>query len=71
MSRIPELPGSIIPKNSEQDTWFRNHVASLCGLSHDRSVIHHPRSETGTYSSATSVSQEANLLASVPEISRD
>ncbi|KAH9043275.1 mRNA capping enzyme [Lactarius pseudohatsudake] len=36
MSRIPELPGNIVPKNSEQDTWLRNHVATLCGLNHDR-----------------------------------
>ncbi|KAH9180512.1 mRNA capping enzyme [Lactarius sanguifluus] len=49
MSRIPELPGNIVPKNSEQDTWLRNHVATLCGLNHDRD---------------TSGFQEVNLLAS-------
>ncbi|KAI0256658.1 mRNA capping enzyme [Lactifluus subvellereus] len=36
MSRIPDLPGNLVPKNSDQDIWFRNHVANLCGLNHDR-----------------------------------
>ncbi|KAI0005995.1 mRNA capping enzyme [Russula compacta] len=36
MSRIPDLPGKLIPKNSDQDHWLRKHVASLCGLNHDR-----------------------------------
>ncbi|KAI0306613.1 mRNA capping enzyme [Multifurca ochricompacta] len=36
MSRIPDLPGNLISKHSEQDIWLRTHVASLCGLNHDR-----------------------------------
>ncbi|KAF8275056.1 mRNA capping enzyme [Lactarius quietus] len=36
MSPIPELPGNIIPKNSEQGSWLRSHVAMLCNLNHDR-----------------------------------
>jgi len=36
MSRIPDLPGNPVPKNSDQDHWLRNHVAALCDLNHDR-----------------------------------
>ncbi|KAI9509344.1 mRNA capping enzyme [Russula earlei] len=36
MSRIPDLPGNPIPKNSDQDRWLRKHVGTLCGLNHDR-----------------------------------
>lgn len=71
MSPIPELPGNIIPKNSEQGSWLRNHVATLCNLNNDRSVTQRSRFETRTCSNATSVSQEVNPLASVTEISRD
>ena len=38
MSNIPELPGTIIPKNSGQGAWLRNQVATLCKINHDRSV---------------------------------
>lgn len=39
MSSVPlELPGTIIPRGSEQDAWLKGHVASLCGLEHDRCV---------------------------------
>jgi len=36
MSHIPELPGTIIPKNSGQGTWLRNQVAALCKINRDR-----------------------------------
>ena len=70
MSPIPELPGNIIPKNSDQGIWLRNHVATLCNLNNDRSVTKLSQFETGTCSNATSVSQGVNPLASVTEISR-
>ena len=39
MSSVPlELPGTIVPRGSEQDAWLKGHVASLCGLEHDRCV---------------------------------
>ncbi|KAI0062306.1 mRNA capping enzyme [Artomyces pyxidatus] len=36
MSPIPDLPGEVVPRNSEFDVWLRNHVAGLCNLGHDR-----------------------------------
>ncbi|THH13869.1 hypothetical protein EW146_g6409 [Bondarzewia mesenterica] len=36
MSHIPDLPGEAVPPNSDQDLWLKGHVASLCGLQHDR-----------------------------------
>ncbi|KAI0273590.1 mRNA capping enzyme [Gloeopeniophorella convolvens] len=36
MSRIPDLPGRVVPKNSDQDLWLRGHIGGLCGLNHDR-----------------------------------
>jgi mRNA guanylyltransferase len=35
-SSVPDIPGDPIPHNSEQGRWLRAHVASLCGLEHDR-----------------------------------
>ncbi|KAA1471216.1 mRNA capping enzyme [Dentipellis sp. KUC8613] len=36
MPSIPELPGVVVPRHSDQDVWLKKHVAALCGLEHDR-----------------------------------
>ncbi|KIM65335.1 hypothetical protein SCLCIDRAFT_1212510 [Scleroderma citrinum Foug A] len=36
MSRIPDIPGTLIPSRSDHETWLKSHVASLCRLDHDR-----------------------------------
>ncbi|KAH7906375.1 mRNA capping enzyme [Hygrophoropsis aurantiaca] len=36
MPRIPEIPGNVVPRHSEQEIWLKRYVASLCGLDHDR-----------------------------------
>ncbi|KAF5330294.1 hypothetical protein D9619_005339 [Psilocybe cf. subviscida] len=33
---IPDLPGRVVPRNSEQEHWLRGQVARLCHLEHDR-----------------------------------
>ncbi|KAF6763788.1 mRNA capping enzyme [Ephemerocybe angulata] len=36
MSMIPELPGNLVQRNSEQERWLKRHVAQMCGLEHER-----------------------------------
>ncbi|KAI0054024.1 mRNA capping enzyme [Auriscalpium vulgare] len=36
MPKIPDLPGDVVPRGSEQEGWLRSQVAALCMLSHDR-----------------------------------
>lgn len=36
MPAIPDLPGELVPHNSETERWLKAHVARLCQLDHDR-----------------------------------
>ncbi|KAL4067692.1 mRNA capping enzyme [Scleroderma citrinum] len=38
MSRIPSIPGTLVPSHSEHERWLRGLVANLCRLEHDRHV---------------------------------
>lgn len=40
MPRIPDLPGNLIPHNSDQERWLKHHVAVLCRLDNERCVAH-------------------------------
>ena len=33
---IPDLPGELVPRNSDQDRWLKSLVAGLCQLDHER-----------------------------------
>ncbi|CAA7270917.1 unnamed protein product [Cyclocybe aegerita] len=33
---IPDLPGELISRHSEQEQWLKMHVARMCGLDHER-----------------------------------
>ncbi|KAJ2923997.1 hypothetical protein H1R20_g13094, partial [Candolleomyces eurysporus] len=35
-SSVPDLPGNLVPRFSEQERWLKGHVARLCGLEHER-----------------------------------
>lgn len=36
MTVIPDLPGDLVPRNSEQERWLKNHVSRLCHTDPDR-----------------------------------
>ncbi|RDX56478.1 mRNA capping enzyme, alpha subunit [Lentinus brumalis] len=36
MPRIPDLPGTPVPHNSDQERWLKRYVANLCRLDHER-----------------------------------
>lgn len=36
MPQIPELPGNVVPRHSEQDRWVKGEVSKMCGVSPDR-----------------------------------
>ncbi|KAF7778533.1 hypothetical protein Agabi119p4_2878 [Agaricus bisporus var. burnettii] len=36
MPAIPDLPGELVPHNSDTERWLKAHVARLCQLDHDR-----------------------------------
>ncbi|KAF9469347.1 mRNA capping enzyme, alpha subunit [Collybia nuda] len=36
MPTIPDLPGNLVPRNSEQESWLKNHVARMCNLDNIR-----------------------------------
>ncbi len=38
MPRIPDLPGTPVPHNSDQERWLKRYVANLCRLDHERCV---------------------------------
>ncbi|KAK2466698.1 hypothetical protein APHAL10511_000956 [Amanita phalloides] len=46
MSSIPELPGILVPQQSDQEQWLKSHVARLCQLDHERFAGSQPVSFT-------------------------
>ncbi|KDR73643.1 hypothetical protein GALMADRAFT_72172 [Galerina marginata CBS 339.88] len=37
---VPDLPGKLIPRHSDQEKWLKMHVARMCGLeNHERQVL--------------------------------
>ncbi|KAF9448015.1 mRNA guanylyltransferase [Macrolepiota fuliginosa MF-IS2] len=36
MPVVPDLPGDLVPRNSDHERWLKNHVSRLCQLDHDR-----------------------------------
>ena len=61
MPSIPELPGLLVPHNSDQERWLKRHVAALCRLDNDRYVA---LTETLCESSMNLVSRQGS-----PEVS--
>lgn len=35
---IPDLPGRLIPRHSDEENWLKAHVRQMCKLENDRSV---------------------------------
>ncbi|KDQ60776.1 hypothetical protein JAAARDRAFT_172973 [Jaapia argillacea MUCL 33604] len=36
MSPTPDIPGELVPRNSDHEIWLKTHVARLCGMDHER-----------------------------------
>jgi len=36
---IPDLPGTLIPRHSDQERWLKGHVAHLCGLDNPEKCV--------------------------------
>lgn len=39
---IPDLPGRLIPRHSDEEKWLKAHVGRMCHLENDRCVEHPP-----------------------------
>jgi mRNA guanylyltransferase len=39
MPQIPELPGVLVARHSEQDRWVKGEVSRMCGVMPDRYVF--------------------------------
>lgn len=42
MPSVPVIPGDLVPRNSDQESWLKIEVARLCQTDHHRFVVSSP-----------------------------